>query len=105
MDETKFIHLSTLNYQKIALNTDQSQTAADFGIYNLTFNHNLGYVPSVRVWTEVGGRVWPINIGQFSEAQSITTNYYVTDTQVIVRIANLGTTIKVYCRVYYDDEI
>jgi len=103
-----FIHLSSLNYQKIKLNEIKTQVSASYGsTYNVTFTHSLGYIPSTRVWIEdPGSGIWPVTLAQFTTADLFTSVYKVTSTQVIVTIKDTGgtpRTFKVRARVYYDE--
>lgn len=53
-------HYSGFNYQKIHIDDAGSFTATAGNTGQLVVPHNLGYVPNVRAWINIGGTIHPI---------------------------------------------
>lgn len=79
----------------------------------LLATHNLGYVPRGRVWYEpIAGQLWPLSPQQYSNSDggpgttlTVTGDFYLTSTQLYVRMANPGIAknITFYWRIYADE--
>lgn len=83
-------------------------------VYDYTiFNHNLGYIPTARVfYVPVANQLWPISNSQFSKSDGgtgtlleIFGNAFLTTTDLKVRLRNVGanTNVTFYYRIYVDE--
>lgn len=111
MNDSKFIHLSSFNYQKVFDNDSQTISVAppsgpDFLPQVITIPHNLGYIPTVRAWfSPTTGQIWPLTGKQFN-GMGDTGNYYLTTTDLIIEFSNNTGVTKdytFYYRIYYDE--
>lgn len=107
-----FLLNTDLNNQKILLNTQQTLDVGSPGYEGTySYDHNLGYIPSARVWYEpVSGRWYPITIRQYNDSVSfgfleLLGDYSITTTSITVRVRNLGvgSSCNVWVRLYLDD--
>lgn len=108
---------SVFSYQKIATEGSREVSMA-FTVNTLvTIPHNLGYVPTARVWYEpfinspavASGQVWPITGFQYGDLGTISlntiANAYLDSTNLYVQLLDTsgGTrSIPLYWRIYYD---
>jgi hypothetical protein len=124
IDYSKVQFFSGLNYQKIALAGTTTATVPFATPTTVTIPHNLGYVPTVKVWYEpmissdgvsyaASNQIWPLadfQFGDIFEASPTfdlgTTGYaYIDSTNlyVVLTDASGGTvSIPIYYRFYYD---
>lgn len=112
-DKLKFS--STLNYQKIAKEGSQIVSVPFTTDTTITITHNLGYVPTAKVWyepyfnNESSGEIWPLTGFQYGDLITDLLNTighaYLDETNLyIVLYDTSGTTVNipVYWRIYYD---
>lgn len=114
-DPTKIVLSTRRNLQKIYLNDSITLSIAlSFSPVEYTLvTHNLGYVPTVRVfYVPVSGQLWPLSPSQYSKANGGTGTILpiygspvVTDTELKVRVVRPGIAINVqfYYRIYIDE--
>jgi hypothetical protein len=69
---------------------------------NKTYNHNLGYTPRVRVWSNTGSILLPAQeiSNDPTGSGGATSGVYITDTQIIW--LNPNTFTKLYFRIYIE---
>lgn len=107
-----FLINTDYNNQKILLNTSQTLNVGSpsfVGTYN--YNHQLGYIPVVRVWYEpLPGQWYPLTTRQMQNASplsylELTGTFWVDTTSLEVEIRNFGVaaTCNIWVRVYFDD--
>ena len=103
------------NYQKIALSGSGSVVVANNtpNYAATTIAHNLGYIPSVRVWyTPDNSKRFPISQEQYvddssftSEVNLVVARAYLTTNNLVLEFSNASgsnKTVTYYYRVYYD---
>jgi hypothetical protein len=104
MAESDAQFLTAFNYQKLAVNSSRTDAVA-VGTTNLSISHDLGYIPSIRVWfdPELGIRA-PVSTWQITELNSVGVRAYLTTTTLEIQIANPATpkNITTWYRIYYD---
>lgn len=110
---TDFKISTDFNYQKTAINEQDTVFVPAASNASATYDHNLGYIPSARVWFDpnANGIWYPLTYQQFSD--SVTGDvfetggsYYLTTTQLVVNLFDSfggGKDIPIAVRVYYDD--
>lgn len=119
MDDSKVQFSTAFNYQKIADKSPKGgetvSATASWPSYTTikTVSHNLGYIPSVRVWYDPQiGRRFPVSIEQYTD-DDFSTHYTnqvgirvrLTSTQLIIQAGNASGSTKnvtLWWRVYYD---
>lgn len=114
--DTDNAHFSTaFNYQKIASEGTGSVSVPNdpINFTDVTIAHNLGYIPSVRVWydPQIGQR-FPVSEEQYvddislaSQVNSTVARAYLTTTSLILQFRNASgssKTVNYWYRVYYD---
>lgn len=95
---------TAFNYQKIAMDDSLTQNIG-IGTTDVTILHNLGYIPSVRVWYDPAlGKRFPISTWQITEDNSVGVRAYLTSTDLILTVTNPATSkdITFWYRIYYD---
>lgn len=118
MDSNKFFSTG-FNYPKILLNDSTTDAVAGTGsVVTVTIDHNLGYIPSFRLWFDPdNNRRFPIGDALFDDFAvpihvtnqvSAQGNVYATTTQIIIGYTNtFGEPTKdvtTYYRIYYDEQ-
>lgn len=109
-DLTQFF--SGFNYQKIATKGNSTHTAT-VGSTTVTIPHNLGYIPSVRVWYDPdNGQRFPLSNEQYtddttsvSEVNLVSARAHLTTTDLVIEYTNSDAgshDVTTYWRVYYD---
>lgn len=114
---------SPFNYQKIATQGTADVSISAFGTTTFTIPHELGYVPTARVWFEPvasngstdapTGEVWPLTSYEYGDILNPVVTFFLetggyayldTVNLYIVLSDNSGsaTSIPVYYRIYYD---
>lgn len=116
IDPTKTIFSTRYNFQKIY--DDDEVTLSIANIVSLTnytlVTHDLGYVPTVRVFYEpVSGQLWPLSRNQYGNFAGgsgttlfVTGTVFATSTQIRVAISNgsgSSQSIKFAYRIYLDE--
>lgn len=104
MAEKDISFSSLFNYQKLAFNTSQTESVG-VGTTTVTISHNLGYIPSIRVWYDPAlGRRIPITTWQITETNSVSVRAYLTTTTLVLTVNNTVSTKSVvfWYRIYYD---
>lgn len=109
---TDFIFSTDYNYQKTAINKQDTVDIAGSSTGTLTISHDLGYIPSARVWYDPNddGTWYPLANVQladtFTNTLNTTGSYYLTTSDIVVSLSNStvsAVSIPVIVRVYYDD--
>lgn len=108
---TDFKMSTDFNYQKTALNQQDTITISAASSASKSFTHDLGYIPSARVWYDPNsdGTWYPLaNVQLLEGFTGLDTNgyYYLTTSAVVVTLFDAtGSTnnCPVIVRVYYDD--
>lgn len=106
---------STFNYQKIASEGRQIVQVPFTTDTLVTIPHNLGYVPTAKVWyepyfnSEASQEIWPLTGFQYGDLINTLLNTighaYLDETNLyIVLYDTTGITvgIPIYWRIYYD---
>ena len=116
-DASKLNFDTDFNYPKIAFSGSQTDAIPTYlgSLTDITIDHNLGYIPFVRVWfdPDVGRRFIAGNSlyqdidGDLTDWSNgvATGNIYLTTTQLVIGYANLSGSTKdvtTYYRIYYD---
>lgn len=100
--------IAGVNYQKIA--NIGSDTVSSSG--NYIVSHNLGYIPTARVWYDPGlGKRFPVSVETYvddttinSEVNDVHVRIRLTTTQLIIEITNpVGANVTYWWRIYYDN--
>lgn len=101
------------NIQKQVLNSQDTVTVpGTFTYTDFTYTHDLGYIPSARVWYEAEANKWyPLTLLQLQEstggdALDIVGDFYLTTTTLVVRLVNLSggdIDVDIIVRIYADD--
>lgn len=115
LDISKLIFTSQRNYQKVYINDSGTFSVATTagGVSIQLATHNLGYVPTVRVYYEpIANQIWPISRDQYDNFKGgpgttlfMVGSARVTTTGLFVDIINLSGSpqnVKFYWRVYLD---
>ncbi len=119
MDESKLQFYSGFNYQKVFRKDTQTETVPVSGggppptPTTVTIPHNLGRIPSVRVWYDPGvGKRFPISYEQYvddttgvSEVDTVTAQAHLTTTSLVLEFLNLSAAsvdVIIWYRIYYD---
>lgn len=114
LDETKTFFSSSFNYQKIATRGTGSVSVPNGTPFTaVTITHNLGYIPSARVWYDIGTGRFPATTEQFVDLVSFTSannfclaRYYFTTTTLVIEFQNQSGSTKTFnywYRIYYDE--
>lgn len=108
-----FLLSTDFNLQKEYINTPFSMAVpGDFSYHTQEVPHNLGYIPSARVWYEPRAGEWyPLTLMQLSDSSSgsfvPSAGYYtLSTTSLYVSIANFtgsSSSVNVIARVYLDN--
>lgn len=108
---------SDFNYLKIALSGSTTNAIPTFAgsETDITIDHNLGYIPAVKVWFDpdmnrrfiAGNSLYQDVDGDSTDwTNGVVTGYiYLTTTQLVIGYANLSGSSKdvtTYYRIYYD---
>lgn len=110
---SKILFSSLFNYQKEAIVGSGNFALAALSNTTITIPHNLGYVPTARVWYEPyfnsapSNQIWPLAGYQYGDLASNTLNHvgyaYLDSTNLYIVInSSTAVTIPVYWRIYYD---
>lgn len=114
-DASGTLFSSSFNYQKIFDNDSSTVNVPGLsGTAQETISHNLGYIPTARVFYEPEpGNLWPLNGQQYlnsgggpDETVNVTAEAYVTTTQLVIDFENVGSSsqnVTYYWRIYYDE--
>lgn len=111
MASSDFILNTDNNIQKAYINVQETYTVPGSYSYNdYTIDHNLGYIPSARVWYKpVAGRWYPLALNQMSEDTSdfleYTGAFSLSTTQLTISLVNLSGSdadIDIQARIYID---
>lgn len=123
LDEIEFY--SELNYQKIAIEGSNTYSIPFNTDTLITIPHNLGYIPTAKVWFEpiininnsgaavASGQIWPITGFQYGDFINTPYTYNLctvayayldaNNLYIIVNDSSGGTVnIPLYWRIYYD---
>lgn len=111
----KVLFSSTYNYQKIATEGSQIASVPFTSDTTFTIPHNLGYVPTAKVWYEpyfngvASEEIWPLSGFQHGDLINDLLNTigytYLDETNLyIVLYDTSGSTVNIpiYWRIYYD---
>lgn len=103
------------NYQKVALSGTGTSTIANdpLNYASVTIPHDLGYIPSVRVWYNPdNGKRFALSEEQYtddttftSEVNSISARAYLTSSNLVLQFRNSSGSSKdvsYWYRIYYD---
>ena len=117
LDPTNLQFSTDYNYQKIALNGTQN-VSLTFNIEKITtIPHNLGYVPTARVWYEptinypyiASNQIYPLTGFQYLNTDGTIGLYtvgraYLDATNLYVALIDVSgnKVIPIYYRIYYD---
>lgn len=114
-DSTDVYLTSEFNYQKIAVKGEASVVVANNSpnYASVTIPHNLGYIPSVRVWYDPNtSKRFPLSIEQYVDDSTFTSEVNLVDAKAYLTTANLviqfknasgsNKTVTYWYRVYYD---
>lgn len=108
---------STLSYRKIATEGSQNVSVPFAVDTTTTIPHNLGYVPTAKVWYEpyinsspvASNQVWPLSGYQYTDFSTKILNTigyaYLDSTNLyVVLFDGSGSTVSIplYWRIYYD---
>jgi hypothetical protein len=116
-DDTGFIFTTKHNLPKIYLDAAQTVSAPSSPATPttvLTVNHDLGYVPTARVWYEpVSGQIWPLSPNQYDNSDggpgttlTLYGRFYVTSTTLVVEMFNSSggpLNVPIHTRIYCDE--
>lgn len=115
VDISKVIFTDNRNYQKVFINdTGVFSVATTAGGVDIQLAvHNLGYIPTVRVYYEpVANQIWPLARDQYSNFKggpgtilNIIGSIKLTTTTLSVNVINLSGSpqdIRFYWRIYLD---
>lgn len=111
----KVLFASSYNYQKIAIDGNQSVSVPFTTDTTITIPHDLGYVPTAKVWYEPyfdnapSGEIWPLSGFQHGDLiiDSLNTigHAYLDETNLYVVLYDTsGSTVSIplYWRIYYE---
>lgn len=115
INDTQVYFAHNFNYQKVAINTSATVSVTNNtpNFDSFTIDHNLGYIPSCRVWYDPAlGRRFPISLEQYtddisfnSEVNQVDVKAYLTTTQLVIQLINASGSTKYvtyWARIYYD---
>lgn len=111
--DSDFIFNSDWNYQKIKQDVVETVTAPPTSTTatEFTYPHDLGYIPSARVWYEADtGKWYPLSLVQLADSSAaylltITGYFYLTASALVIGIHNSGgsdVAVNLRARIYYD---
>lgn len=115
LDINEALFNTDYNYQKVALSGSGTSTITNNtpNFTNVTISHDLGYIPSVRVWYDPdNGRRFPISQEQYtddtsftSQVNSVIARAYLTTSNLVLQFSNASGSSKdvtYWYRIYYD---
>ena len=116
LNDSQTFFASNFNYQKIAFEGSATQSIPNNSpnFETITIDHNLGYIPSAKVWYDPAlGRRMPLSLQQYQD-DGFAVNYtnlttgraYLTTTQLVIQFTNASGSSKnvtYWYRIYYDD--